>query len=61
MEVTVNVSLNKEELWTLIENLPTNPQGTNKTLYERLSALREPFERKLSVYGGSSNIAPSEV
>lgn len=61
MKVTVNLAFNKQELWTLIECLPDNPQGVYKTLYERLSAAREPFERKHQIYGGVSSIRPSTL
>jgi hypothetical protein len=61
MEVTVSLTLNKEELWLLIESLPANPQGVKKSLSDKLTAARVPFERKHQVYGNGSKIQPKEV
>lgn len=58
MEVTVNASLNKEELWMLLESLPTNPTGNKKALYDKLNGLRLAFERPLQVYGNGAKIKP---
>jgi hypothetical protein len=59
VEVTVNIELNRQELWILIESLPTDPQGSKKLLSDKLRAARVPFERTLSVYGGASKIKPA--
>lgn len=58
MEVTVNLTLNKEELWLLIESLPANPQGVKKALSDKLEAARVPFERTVKVYGNGSKLQP---
>lgn len=58
MEVTVNIELNKEELWALIESLPSNPQGIKSSLYDKLTAARLAFERPLQVYGNGAKIKP---
>lgn len=57
MEVSVNVELNYQELWALLESLPESKTA----LYGKLSALRVPFERRYQIYGNGATIKPLAV
>jgi hypothetical protein len=52
LDVTVSVELNRQELWEVLESLPSN----SSKLYDRLSALRVAFERPLHIYGNGAKI-----
>jgi len=57
MEVEVQLSFNRAELWKLIEALP----DADSELLAKLQRAREPFERRYAIYGGASTIRPTEV